>query len=32
MDTTIIFVTLILVIGWIFGGPLVVVVKEKKDK
>ena len=31
MDTAIIFVTLLLVIGWIFGGPLVVVVKEKKD-
>jgi hypothetical protein len=31
MDTTIIFVTLILVIGWIFGGPLVVVVKEKRN-
>jgi hypothetical protein len=31
METTIIFVTLLLVIGWIFGGPLVVVVKEKKD-
>ena len=27
----IVFVTLLLVIGWIFGGPLVVVVKEKKD-
>ena len=25
-----VFVTLLLVIGWIFGGPLVVVVKEKK--
>jgi hypothetical protein len=31
MDTTIIFVTLILVIGWIFGGPLVIVVKEKRN-
>jgi hypothetical protein len=31
METTIVFVTLLLVIGWIFGGPLVVVVKEKKD-
>jgi hypothetical protein len=25
-----VFITLLLVIGWIFGGPLVVVVKEKK--
>lgn len=31
MDMAIVFVTLLLVIGWIFGGPLVVVVKEKKD-
>lgn len=31
MNTTVVFVALILVVGWIFGGPLVVVVKEKRN-
>ena len=31
MDTAIVFVTLLLVIGWIFGGPLIIVVKEKRN-